>query len=63
MVLDDSKFKKKVAKPTFKRGQIIRDDLFAVQQQVATVNLNKPIYLLWVCCFGAVKTNDVRLSL
>ena len=44
MVLDDSKFKKKVAKPTFKRGQIIRDDLFAVQQQVATVNLNKPIY-------------------
>ena len=44
MVLDDSKFRKKVAKPTFKRGQIIREDLYAVQLRVATVTLNKPIY-------------------
>ena len=43
MVLDGNKFRK-VAKPTFKRGHIIREDLFAVQQRIATVHLNKPIY-------------------
>ena len=44
MVLDEYKLRKKVAKPMFKCGQMIREDLYAVQQRIATVNLNKPIY-------------------
>ena len=44
MVMDDNVFRKRVAKPTFQRGQMIREDLFAVQQRVGTVHLNKPIY-------------------
>ena len=36
---------KRVAKPSFERSQIIRDDLVIIQCKVITLKLNKPVYV------------------
>ena len=44
LINDERLLKKRVAKPTFKRGQIIREDLTAIQCYNTSVTLNRPIY-------------------
>ena len=36
---------KRIAKPTFKRSQIIHEDLVIIQSAITTLKLNKPIYV------------------
>ena len=36
---------KRVAKPSFKRSQIIREDLVVIQNAITTLKLNKPLYV------------------
>ena len=36
---------KRIAKPAFKRSQIIQEDLVIIQSAITTLNLNKPIYV------------------
>ena len=36
---------KRIAKPSFERSQIIRDDLVIIQCKVTTLKLNKPVYV------------------
>ena len=36
---------KRIAKPSFKRSQIIREDLVIIQSAITTLKLNKPLYI------------------
>ena len=57
LIMDKKIFKKRVAKPTFKRGQTIRDDLHAVQCYTSSVTLNRPIY----CGFSILDISKVLM--
>ena len=38
---------KRIAKPAFKRSQIIHEDLAIIQSAITTLKLNKPIYVVF----------------
>ena len=45
VVTDEAIALKRVAKPSFKRSMIIRNDLVLIQSHVPNVKLNRPIYV------------------
>ena len=48
IITDPEKAAKRIAKPSFKRSQIIREDLVVIQNNITTLKLCKPLYIGFV---------------
>ena len=44
IITDESIAKKRVCKPSMKRSYIIREDLVVVENQITSLELNRPVY-------------------
>ena len=53
--IDDHEARKLISKPTFKRSQVLNEDLLIIESTVKNLKLNKPIYI--------AATTYVRISL
>ena len=57
LITDERVFMKRVAKPTFERGQIIGEDLATIQCFNTSVTLNRPIY----CGFAILDISKILM--